>query len=69
MHSFSSVHLVSVAHHVVDGDEALEDDDPVWVLRALQQQVGQGGDGHVGLFRAPEQVCKTSRRNDFWDPL
>ncbi len=66
---FFPVHLVPVAHHVVNGDEALEDDDPVWVLRALQQQVGQGGDGHVGLLRAAEQVCKTSRWNDCLDSL
>ncbi len=48
---------MTVAHHVVNGDEALEDHYPIGALRPLQEQVGQGGDGHVGLLRAAEEIC------------
>ena len=49
-------HLISVAHHVVDGDQTLEDDDPVGVLHPLEEQVCQVRDRHIRFLGATEQI-------------
>ena len=49
---------ISVAHEMVQRDEALEDDDPVGVLGSFQQQVGQRRYRDIGLLCAVKKVWK-----------
>ena len=49
-------HLVPVAHEVMYRDQALVHDHPVGVEGPLYQQIGQGGDGDIGLVCALEQI-------------
>ena len=55
---FTSNYLIAVAHDVMGGHQRLENDDPVGVLRAFDQQVGQLRNRHVGLIRAVYQICE-----------
>lgn len=60
MLAYESADLISVTHEVVNGDETFEDDDPVGVLGALEQQVGQGRYRHVRLLCAVKEIWKKS---------
>ena len=46
---------------MVGSDEGLEHDHPVRVLCPLNQEVGQGRDGHIRLVRAVQQIYKLTR--------
>ena len=50
--------LISVAHEMVQRDEALEDDDPVGVLGSFQQQVGQRRYRDIRFLCAVKKVWK-----------
>ena len=42
----------------MDSDQTFEDDDPVWVLHPLEEQVRQVRDRHIRLLGAAEQIWK-----------
>ena len=54
----SATNLISIAHEMVQRNETLEHDDPIRILRPFDEQIGQGGNRDIGLFRAVQEICK-----------
>ena len=52
------VHLIPIAHEVMQCDEALVHHHPVGVECPLYQEVGQGGDRDIGLVCTLKQIWK-----------
>jgi hypothetical protein len=57
------VYFISIAHEVMGRDQWLEDDDPIGVLRPLDQQIGQLRNGNIGLVGAMQQICNRPEKN------
>jgi hypothetical protein len=57
------VYFISIAHEVMGRDQWLEDDDPIGVLRPLDQQIGQLRNGNIGLVGAMQQICNCPEKN------
>lgn len=57
------VYFISIAHEVMGRDQWLEDDDPIGVLRPLNQQIGQLRNGNIGLVGAMQQICNRPEKN------
>ena len=51
-----AAYLVPVTHEVMDGDQALVDDNPAGVESPLKQQISQSRYGYIGLICTLQQI-------------